>query len=206
MDHHHQTLLTAASSGDVKTLHQLLELNPFILSDHILINLHENPLTVATKANHLAFVLELLRLSPQLATQPNQDGVRPLDVASAYGNIEVVREILEKSGPLICRLAGRDGRTAVHYAAMNGRGEIIDEVMRACLDSIEDVTSFGETALHLAVKNYKVEALGRMLQWLDHERVDRRTVGVVNWGDRDGNTVLHLAVLRKQLEASFKHV
>ncbi|KAK6162679.1 hypothetical protein DH2020_002520 [Rehmannia glutinosa] len=67
-------------------------------------------------------------------------------------------------------------------------------VMAKC---VKDVTSFGETALHLAVKNFKFEALKYMLQWV--EKVDM--VEVVNWGDKDGNTVLHYAVLRKQLES-----
>ncbi|KAI3444825.1 hypothetical protein Pfo_001490, partial [Paulownia fortunei] len=101
------------------------------------------------------------------------------------------------AGPEICRPAGRDGRTAIHYAAVNGRAEIIDQLISACSDSAKDVTSFGETALHLAVKYFKFEALRSMLQWL--EKVDM--VEVVNWGDKDGNTVLHYAVSKKQLES-----
>ncbi|KAK6162696.1 hypothetical protein DH2020_002537 [Rehmannia glutinosa] len=191
-----QRMFSAACSGDVNALHQLLQENPFILSDYTLINSNNNPLTIATKANHLNFVREILRLKPQLATELNQDGIRPLDIASAYGYVEIVRDILATTGPEICRLGGKNGKTAIHYAAVNGRIEIIDLLMSVCSECVKDVTSFGETALHLAVKHFKFEALRNMLQWV--EKVDM--VEVVNWGDKDGNTVLHYAVLNKQLE------
>ncbi|KAL2234334.1 UNVERIFIED_CONTAM: hypothetical protein Sindi_1165600 [Sesamum indicum] len=160
-------------------------------------NSHENPLTIATKANQLVFVREVLRLRPELAVEHNQDGFRPLDVAAAYGHVEIAAEILA-ARPEICRLAGRDGRTAIHYAATNGRVEIIDQLMAACSDSAKDVTSFGETALHLAVKSFKFESLKSMLHGL--EKVGM--VEMVNWADKEGNTVFHYAASRKQLEAS----
>ncbi|KAK4414302.1 hypothetical protein Salat_2843200 [Sesamum alatum] len=188
-------MLNAACSGDVSMLHQLLQENPFILSDYLLMNSHENPLTIATKANQLVFVREVLRLRPELAVELNQDGFRPLDVAAAYGHVEVAAEILA-AGPENCRMAGRDGRTAIHYAAMNGRVEIIDQLMSACSDSAKDVTTFGETALHLAVKSFKFGALRSVLHWLEKVAM----VEVVNWADKEGNTVLHYAASRKQLE------
>ncbi|KAL0464267.1 UNVERIFIED_CONTAM: hypothetical protein Slati_0314300 [Sesamum latifolium] len=194
-----QRMLNAACSGDVNMLHQLLDENPFILSDYLLMNSHENPLTIATKANQLVFVREVLRLRPELAVELNQDGYRPLDVAAAYGHVEIAAEILA-AGPEICRVAGRDGRTAIHYAT-NGRVEIIDQLMAACSDSAKDVTTFGETALHLAIKSFKFESVKSVLHWV--EKVGM--VEVVNWGDKEGNTALHYAASRKQLEASFKY-
>lgn len=113
-----------------------------------------------------------------------------------YGNVEIVREILSLR-PESSRLTGRDGRTAIHYAAVNGRVEIVSELLSACSDCAKDVTSFGETALHLAVKYFKFESL---LEWLEKLNV----LEVANWADKEENTVLHYAVSRKQLEASFK--
>ncbi|KAI8023870.1 Ankyrin repeat-containing protein [Camellia lanceoleosa] len=43
-----------------------------------------------------------------------------MDMASTFGYVEIVTELLG-AGPEICRLSGRDGKTALHYAAINGR-------------------------------------------------------------------------------------
>ena len=63
-------------------------------------------------------------------------------------------------------------------------------------DCIKDVTALGETALHLSVKFYKFEAFRKLINWL--EILGMEELG--NSGDEDGNTVMHLAVSRKQHE------
>lgn len=62
------------------------------------------------------------------------------------------------------------------------------------------MTALGETALHLAAKYFKFDAFRRLIEWL--EKIALREL--VNWKDKEGNTVLHCAVSRKQLEASFE--
>ncbi|KAK4410906.1 hypothetical protein Sango_0163600 [Sesamum angolense] len=192
-----QRMLNAACSGDVNMLHQLLQENPFILSDYLLMNSHENPLTVATKANQLVFVREVLRLRAELAVELNQDGFRPLDVAAAYGHVEIAAEILA-AGPEICRLAGRDGRTAIHYAATNGRVEIIDQLMSACLNSAKDVTTFGETALHLAVKSFEFESLKCVLHWLEKVGMVEIVELLLDWNNNTGGNRLDLNAVNKK--------
>ena len=96
----------------------------------------------------------------------------------------------------ICRLKGRDGRTAIHYAAMSGKLEVMDELISSSKECVEDLTAHGETALHLAVKYYKFQAFKNLVEWLGKIGQEE----IVNWGDKDGNTVLHLAVARKQHE------
>ncbi|GMP62160.1 hypothetical protein CsSME_00024361 [Camellia sinensis var. sinensis] len=119
-----------------------------------------------------------------------------MDIASTFGYVEIVTELLT-AGPEICRLSGRDGKTALHYAAMNGRVMVIYHLLSTCEASIKDVTSLGETALHLAVTFCKFEAFECLIKWLERLRMEE----IVNWHDRDGNTVLHISVSRKQLES-----
>uniref|UniRef100_A0A5B6YKP1 Putative Ankyrin repeat-containing protein n=1 Tax=Davidia involucrata TaxID=16924 RepID=A0A5B6YKP1_DAVIN len=192
-------LFEAARTGNIGSLQQLLEENPLILADFALISPHENPLHIATKAGQLVFVQEIIRHKPELARELNQDGFRPMDIASSLGYVEIVKEILTSTGPdhEICRMVGRHGRTALHYAAIQGRVEIIDELLSSCAESIKDVTVLGETALHLAVKHYKIEAFRKLVGWLQLLGLEE----LLNYGDNDGNTVLHLAVSRKQLES-----
>ena len=77
--------------------------------------------------------------------------------------------------------------------------EVIHQLLESCPDSVNDVTAFGETALHLAVKSHQFDAFRALVQWA--ERLGFETI--VNWPDHDGNTVLHLAASRKQVEVSF---
>ncbi|KAJ0052796.1 hypothetical protein Pint_00074 [Pistacia integerrima] len=159
-------LFEAARTGSVSALHQLLAENPLVLADSALISPHENPLHVATKAGQLAFVKEMIKQKADLVSQENQDGFRPLDIASVLGHVEIVEEIIMTCHPDVCRLKGTHGRTCIHHAAINGRVEIIDKLLTSC-------------------------AFTNLVKWLEKLGLEE----LVNWGDRDGNTVLHLAIV-----------
>ncbi|KAG8363461.1 hypothetical protein BUALT_Bualt19G0024900 [Buddleja alternifolia] len=193
----HPSPLTSCA-GDTTALNQLLQQKPFILSDTAMITSIENILNIAIKSANIQLSTEIARSDLHILTVQDRDGVRPLDVASAYGLVEMVRELLivAPNPAEICRLPGRDGKSAIHHASINGRVDVIDELMEKCPDCVRDVTSFGETALHLAVKYYKFEAVKSLLQWLERVGI----MEVVNSKDKDGNTVLHYAASRKQLE------
>ncbi|KAL2234333.1 UNVERIFIED_CONTAM: Protein ACCELERATED CELL DEATH 6 [Sesamum indicum] len=188
-----QILSEAARDGKLDVLENLLRENPSALADFRLTSLAESLLHVATKSGQLSFVHELMRIDPGIAPELNKNGFRALDIAVIMGNLEMVKEILRFDQGL-CLLKGKDQRTALHYAAIKGRTEIIDELLQSCPDSIQEVTVHGETALHLAVKSYQFDAFSALVKWL--QRLSKAPV--VNMGDGDGNTVLHLAVSTKQ--------
>ncbi|KAM7466644.1 hypothetical protein LguiB_014206 [Lonicera macranthoides] len=116
-------LLETARLGNVHLLSQLLQENPLLLSEVFLLSPNENPLHVATKANQLNFVHEIMKIKPELANELNNHGFRPLDIASACGHVEIVKALLVSDAP---RLKGREGRTALHYAALKGRVETVE--------------------------------------------------------------------------------
>ncbi|XP_057979723.1 ankyrin repeat-containing protein BDA1-like [Malania oleifera] len=191
-------LLDAARTGNVDLLHQLLQENPLILTDAALESPKETPLHAAAKAGQVGFMREVIKHKPEFAAELNNEGFRPMDIAAAMGNLEMVRELLKANDhEQVSGLKGRNQRTALHYAAMYGRAEIIEELMVSNPEYIKDVTARKETALHLAVKNYQFEALGVLVGWL--EKLNLKMLA--NWADCDGNTVLHLAASRKQLES-----
>ncbi|KAL2478035.1 Ankyrin repeat family protein [Forsythia ovata] len=189
----HKKLLDAARAGNLEVLENFLEENPSILVDLRLISPTESLLHVATKAGKLDFVLELLKLDPEIAGELNKDGFRPLEIAVIMGNLSIVKELLRANHEL-CQLKGKYQRTALHYAAMKGRVDIIDELLSTCPYSIQDITDHGETSLHLSVKNYQFDACSMLIKWLEKLGME----SLVNLGDCDGNTVMHIAVLTKQ--------
>ncbi|KAF3445604.1 hypothetical protein FNV43_RR10780 [Rhamnella rubrinervis] len=197
MEEDSRLLFEAALAGNVSALHQLIHDNPLILPHSALISPRENPLHIATKAGHLDFAQEMLRLRPESVEEVDRYGFRPLDIASALGHTEIVKMIMMmRNGNEICGMKGRDGRTAIHYAALNGKVEVIDELLSSWRDCILDVTSLGETALHLSLKFYKFEAFRTLIKWLEILGLEE----LVNSSDEDGNTVLHLAVSMKRHE------
>jgi ankyrin repeat protein len=91
------------------------------------------------------------------------------------------------------------GRIPLHLAAMKGRVAVIRELLQAKPESIYEKLGRGETVLHLCVKYNRLEALETLLQYL---RSCNDMEFLLNSGDDDGNTILHLAVALKQMEAS----
>ncbi|XP_017977063.1 PREDICTED: ankyrin repeat-containing protein At3g12360 [Theobroma cacao] len=162
-----ERLFEAARTGNIEVLYDLLEKNPLILTDVALSCSTETPLHAAVKAGQLDFVHQIMKHKPEFAGEMRKDGYRPLDIAVVTGHIDIVRQLL-KTEFQIYRLPGQDQRTALHYAAAKGRVEIINELISTCPKCITDVTSYGETALHLAVKNNQFPAFSVLVNWLEN--------------------------------------
>ncbi|GKV45969.1 hypothetical protein SLEP1_g52993 [Rubroshorea leprosula] len=178
--------------GDAVALDDLLKEDPLVLWRVSLSSRAETSLHVASLAGHVDFVRKIVELVPSFAQEPNKDGFAPIHLATGAGHLEVVRELLNKGDSDLCLLKDKAGRTPLHHAAMKGRIHIIDELLSKCphQKAMEQVTSNGETVLHLAVKNsqfgtFKVLfEISKKLE--DHE-------GRVNAKDKEGKTVFEIA-------------
>ncbi|KAL9227256.1 hypothetical protein vseg_002969 [Gypsophila vaccaria] len=185
-------LFDSAKRGDVEELHKLLEEQPLILH-HVPITCSENPLHFSCTAGHFDFTKAVLEQKPDLAGQMNAHGYSPLHLASANGQIQIVKEIIRVDSS-ICHLTGREGTTPLHAAVLRGKVDVISEILDKCEGCLQDATFQKETALHLAVKNLQLGSLKVMLDW-----IRRRNEGeILNRKDEHGNTILHLAVWKKQ--------
>ncbi|KAL3537094.1 hypothetical protein ACH5RR_000460 [Cinchona calisaya] len=187
-------LLEAARTGNLQQLHKLIEDDPLMLNTVALAG-GETPLHIACTAGHHNFVKEIIQLRKQSAEELNQNGLSPLHIASGNGNIEIVEELLTIDHHL-CLLKGREQWIPLHYASVKGRLQVMRELLAASADSVAEVTAKGETALHLAVKNYQFEALKILMEHL--KRIGKEDI--LNKKDEQGNTILHLATSRKQFE------
>ncbi|XP_034915340.1 ankyrin repeat-containing protein BDA1 [Populus alba] len=187
-------LFDAILSGDIAAFRSLQAEDPLIL-DRVSLNSTENPLHLSSLAGQLEITREVACQKPAFARELNQDGFSPIHIASSNGHVELVRELL-RVGYDICLLKGKDGKTPLHFAAMKGRVDIVQELVCACPQSVKEVTTCGETVLHVAVKSNQVEAVKVLLEEI--KKLDM--MEIVNWKDKDGNTIMHLATLRKQHE------
>ncbi|KAL0330472.1 UNVERIFIED_CONTAM: hypothetical protein Sradi_5033900 [Sesamum radiatum] len=153
----------------------------------------ENPLHTAALLGHLEFTKLLLGINPGLSKSVNPKGSSALHLASAKGHVNIVKELVSADSSMCFKLDG-DGRSPLHLAAIKGRTVVLEELLRAEPEAAAVLTGGGESCLHLCVKYNRLEAMKVFLQCL--QRDDR----FVDWKDQEGNTALHLAVAKKQIE------
>ncbi|XWS35581.1 hypothetical protein CRYUN_Cryun20dG0009300 [Craigia yunnanensis] len=141
----------------------------------------------AARKGNIKVLHDLLGKNPLILTDVALSCSRetPLHVAVKACQLHFVREIMKHKPEYAGEMSkdGKDQRTALHYAAANGQLEIINELISTCPKSITDVTIYGETSLHLAVKNNQFPAFSTLVKWL--EKLNERPV--INFRDRDGN-------------------
>jgi ankyrin repeat protein len=190
-------LVEAALKGNTIELQKLLQEDSLLLERDSLALYPETALHIATIGGRTEFVRELLKLKPDFATRLNKDGFSAIHIASANGFVETVRELLKFSREL-AHLKSSDGKTSLHCAAVTGRVRVVEELIGFFPDCVGDVTQRGETALHLAVKYNQFEAFKAMVDLSKQLNVK----DILNAGDEDGNTVLHLAIARKQSQVN----
>ncbi|XP_062099792.1 ankyrin repeat-containing protein BDA1-like [Humulus lupulus] len=67
----------------------------------------------------------------------------------------------------------------------------LNEVISFSAECVKDLTDLEETTFHLAVKYDRFEVFKKLVEWLEKLGLPE----IVNWVDRDGNTILHFAIV-----------
>ena len=193
-----QRLEIAARVGDIDTLYSLIKEDAYLLERIDEVPFIDTPLHIAASAGHLHFALEILRLKPSYARKLNQNGYSPIHLALQNEQTQLVLRFLDIDRDIV-HIQGREGRTPLHMVAEYGMVDVLAEFLLACPKSIQDFTIRKETALHIAIKFKKLEALKILLGWLEHVGKDE----ILNWSDDEGNTILHLAASMNQIEVIY---
>ncbi|KAL7165668.1 hypothetical protein ACSBR2_041364 [Camellia fascicularis] len=211
-----ERLIGAAQTGDVETLYNLIQQDPFVLDKIDQVPFVDTPLHVAISANQIHFAKEIASLKPSFVVKLNQYGYSPIHLASMVGQAGIVKELITID-PKLRLLKGREKTTPLHCAAMASHTDVINLLFDGCPQSLVELTIWNETALHLAVKSNQLEAFKLLFGGCKSFKASSkrevedfkiikdglekiRREEVLNWKDKEGNTVLHLATSTKQYE------
>ena len=190
-------LYNASASGCTTTLNNLINKDPHILHKISLTPFSETPLHISALLGHLDFTKTLLAQNSCLASELDYHKRSPLHLASAEGHIEIVQELLHAYEDA-CLILDQDGKIPLHYAAMRGRVDVVKKLIVVRPDSTQVVLRGKETVLHLCVKYNQLEPLKLLVE---SRSEDGHFLNSKN--SEGGNTILHLAVMLKQIEVSF---
>ncbi|KAM0944974.1 putative ankyrin repeat-containing domain, PGG domain, ankyrin repeat-containing domain superfamily [Dioscorea sansibarensis] len=190
----------ACLNGDLDKLRRLLKedklmLHRFSSSANPSI---DNPLHIAASLGHTDLAHELIIRNPKLALDLNPRGLSAMHLASAHGNLEIVKLLISKVGSHLCFSKDKDGRLPIHSASMKDRIDILDELIKVCPESARALTYQNESILHLAVQFNSFETLEFLVEKME---VDDDLDEILNLKDDKGNTILHHSVARRQLQS-----
>ncbi|KAL4611940.1 hypothetical protein ACB092_08G162400 [Castanea dentata] len=211
MDERIQRLNGIAQQGDIDAFYNIIREDVKLLEHIDEFPFVDTPLHISASAGHFPFSYEMMILKPSFVNKRNPDGYTPIYLALLNGHTKMVRQLLQHNADLV-RVKGRECMTPLHYAATTiGRKglthsyyeakrkdylALLEIFLSVCPDSITDLTTRNETALHISLKNNNLEAFKFLVGWL--LRKSPYWKKILEQKDVEGNTVLHIAVSRNQ--------
>ncbi|KAI3444853.1 hypothetical protein Pfo_001518 [Paulownia fortunei] len=188
-------LYKATIEGNTESLIKLIQQDALILDRNTITTTYlETPLHIAAMLGHEQFAIELLKRKPGLARELDSRRSSALHVGSAKGDVGIVKALL-LINPDMCFACDRDGKNPLHIAAMMGRIDALKEMLRVKPDAARVLIDRGGTILHLCVEYCQFEGLKLLVEHVNFQ-------DLMNSKDKNGNTILHLAVADKQAETT----
>ncbi|XP_074357047.1 uncharacterized protein LOC141696820 isoform X3 [Apium graveolens] len=129
----------------------------------------------------------------------DEDMNTALHFAVMQGNLAIVK-LLVKADPADTQRQNKNGKTPIYIAVEEGFADIVKVICATCTEPLNLHGPVGEeTALQAAVKNqkYDIEVVKVLI---DAARRHVLFQDFLRHGDKDMNTALHLAVMRRNLE------
>ena len=203
-----------AQDGNIDKFYECIEKDVKLLEHIDEFPFVDTPLHISASAGHIEFSIEMMKLKPSFISKQNVGGHTPIHLALKKGKTTMVRQLLQHNVDLV-RVKGRECMTPLHVAAskigienpddphyeakVNGYLALLEIFLSVCPNSITDLTTRNETALHIALKDDNLGAFKFLVGWLLRKWPYWRKI--LEQKDVKGNTVLHIAVSRNQTEA-----
>ncbi|XP_021296089.1 ankyrin repeat-containing protein BDA1-like [Herrania umbratica] len=206
VDERHERLRGAAQAGNIDALYALIREDAYLLDGIDQIPFFDTPLHTAAAAGHTDFSMEVMNLKPSLALKLNHDGFSPIHLALQNGQKETVLNLLGMDKDLV-RVKGKEGKTPLHYVVGEADLSLVLTFLLCCPECIRDVTNQNETALHIAAQKNLLEALQVPVGWLrsTHDKDGKLwEKEVLNWKNKEGDTVLHIAMVELLLDCGIE--
>jgi ankyrin repeat protein len=132
-----EQLKSAAEAGNINLLYSVIQDDSYILERIDSIPFVDTPLHIAASMGHLQFAIEIMRLKPSFALKLNPEGLSPIHLAIQNKRMMLCLVGMNKD---LVRVRGKRGWTPLHLASQIGDVDILDKLLHACPDSLEDVT------------------------------------------------------------------
>ncbi|XP_007009507.2 PREDICTED: ankyrin repeat-containing protein At2g01680 [Theobroma cacao] len=206
MDECYERLRGAAQAGNIDALYALIREDAYLLDGIDQMPFFDTPLHIAAAAGHTDFAMEIMNLKPSLALKLNHDGFSPIHLALQNGQKETVLDLLGMDKDLV-RVKGKEGKTPLHYVVGEADLSLVFTFLLCCPECIRDVTNQNETALHIAAQKNLLEALQvlvGLLRRTHHKDGKLWDKEVLNWKDKEGDTVLHIAMVELLLDCGIE--
>ncbi|CAA7047018.1 unnamed protein product [Microthlaspi erraticum] len=130
----------------------------------------------------------ILKECPSLEDERDKEGRTCLSFGASMGYYEGVRKLLDRSTKSVY-VSDDDGSYPIHMAVEKGHKKIVLEILKRCPYSKHLLNKRGQNILHIAANS------GRF-QILNHLTTHEQTKHLANEQDVDGNTPLHLAIIK----------
>ena len=114
----------------------------------------------------------------------DENGETPMHIAAQYGQLEVVKLLMDEDYDISKQPRNLYYDTPLHYAALNGRLEVVEFLMKQKNIENEPRDQSGQTPLHAAAKNGHLNVVKLLMKIMDDKQPR----------DSQENTPLHEAV------------
>lgn len=144
------------------------------------------PLHVAIAGMNEEMVNVLADLPKVNFALQNKYGLNTLHMAALTGNVRAAEKILSKTKDLVNVQQENQGFAALHFAAVNGHGTLVDTLLKQESCKVDLLTKYQETALLLAAREGHWDIVQSLI----------KAGANINRADRLGNTALHWSLMK----------
>ncbi|GAA0175655.1 hypothetical protein LIER_28785 [Lithospermum erythrorhizon] len=155
-------------------------------------------LHAAARGGNLKILKDLVADSSDVLAYRDIQGATILHAAAGRGQTNVVKDILASFDMISSK--DKYGNTALHVAAYRGQLSAVEALVLASPSLIHFKNNAGDTFLHMAVTGFQTPSFRRLDRQIElMEQLVNREIfqieKIVNVGNNEGRTALHLAII-----------